>query len=234
MKKIGKSELILFCAISIALFVFNLLYTLISPVIGWIFIVAILVGLFVYSKKHPKEKSSSQTTDGISLRDMLLSPKKKWERDKEKYRAIIGKLPSDLVHKLHDMLYKAGLSMGLPSSNLPDELCKAGLAAQAIIENDSYGTITEEQRSKINELFKGFEWVVNEYIPTGKKALAQLSGSDDLGFGLITNSASNAALYTAMNTHDKIKGNEQRIEEFKQMVDRKVISLIEDISKVVF
>lgn len=193
----------------------------------------VLAGLLLYSVKKPLQPEQK-----AKIREMLTSPQKKREREyeesKAKYRAIIGKLPSDLARKLHKLLGTAGLSMGLPSEELPDELCKVLAAANAIVKSGSYGTITDEQHLKINELLKDFEWVVKTDIPAWKQAVNALHDSDGLGFDLITNRAASAALYTAMNTHDKIKGNERRIDEFKQSVDQKVISLVEGIRQVVF
>ena len=240
MKNYNKGQLkamgILFVISAVALFGF-LGLQFVSPIIGWLFLAVSGIIIYYLFKKNPMMKSlwEAQVASNAQfqeiLHDALQSPEEKRKRKEAAYRDILSHLPSDLMRKIHKLLGTAGLKMGLPAEKLPDELCYALAMANAVIESDSYGTINEAQRLKIEELIKGFEWQVETGIPAYKQAVNSLYGSDGLGFGLITNSAASAGLYAAMNAHDKIKGHEQRIREFKQYVDREVVDLLNGIQQ---
>ena len=225
---------IIFAVVFVLMMAFHFL-SKISSVLAWIFCLVGYAIALLYFKKHPVKQTQEQIAANAYLRDSFLnvfqSPEKKRKRKEAAYRDILSHLPSDLMHKSHKLLGTAGLKMGLPAGDLPDELCYAIAAANAVSKSDSYGTINEAQRLKIEQLIKDFEWQVETGIPTRKPAVNMLYGSGGLGFDLITNSAASAGLYAAMNAHDKIKGHEQRIREFKQYVEREVLSLLNGIQQ---
>lgn len=157
-----------------------------------------------------------------------------WESEQGKYEKIICLLPSELVSKLFDLLKQscAKIRLVVPDT-YPEELSKIFLATNTVINNGTYGTITREQHQQISNLLnKDFNFFVNEFIPAANTALRQLADSDGLGFGLITNSAADAMLYSALDTNERLKGNEKKIREYEEMIDKQVVSLIEKIQEI--
>lgn len=239
MKKEHKEQLkamgIIFAVLFVLMMAFHFL-SKISSVLAWIFCLVGYAIALLYFKKHPVKQTQEQIAANAYLRDAFLnvfqSPEKKRKRKESAYRDILSKLPSDLIRKIHKLLGTAWQNMGLPTEDLPNELWYAIGAANAVIKSESYGTINEAQRLKIEQLIEDFAWEAKTGIPAFKQAVNSLYGSDGLGFDLITNSAASAGLYAAMNAHDKIKGHEQRICEFKQHVEQKVVSLLNGIQQV--
>lgn len=157
-----------------------------------------------------------------------------WDSEQGKYEKIICLLPSDLVSKLFDLLKQscAKIRLVVPDT-FPEELSKILLATNTVINNGTYGTITGAQHEQIKGLLdKDFTWLVNEFIPAANKALRELADSDGLGFGLITNSAADAMLHSALDTNERLKGNEKKIREYEEMIDKQVVSLIEKIQEI--
>lgn len=157
-----------------------------------------------------------------------------WDSEQGKYEKIICLLPSDLVSKLFDLLKQscAKIRLVVPDT-FPEELSKILLATNTVINNGTYGTITGAQHEQIKGLLdKDFTWLVNEFIPAANKALRELADSDGLGFGLITNSAADAMLHSALDTNERLKGNEKKIREYEQMIDQKVIAIFDKIQQV--
>ena len=154
-----------------------------------------------------------------------------WESEEDRYAAVIKKLPSDLVKKLFDYMAQAGRNMSRATpGDYPGEYMKITFAAKKVMDTASYGTITKEQHQQITAILdEDLKWIVNDFIPAANQALAELQDSDGLGFGLITNSAADAMLYSAMDTHDKIKGNERRLREHREMIDKHFTALIHKI-----
>ena len=157
-----------------------------------------------------------------------------WDSEQGKYEKVICSLPSELVSKLFELLKQscAKIRLVVPDT-YPEELTKIVLATNTVISNGTYGAITSEQHQQISDLLnKDFHWFVNEFIPAANAALRQLADSDGLGFGLITNSAADAMLYSALDTNERLKGNEKKIREYEEMIDKQVVSLIEKIQEI--
>ncbi len=155
----------------------------------------------------------------------------KWEADVEKYKSIIEQLPEQLVVKLFYAIYNTGMSMGLPSRDLPDELTKVVGAATSVRNAKSFGSISNGQDTNINSLINQFENQMETLIPVGKKALNQSIDGGGLGFGLITNNAADAALYQAMDYHDRVKQYKRMNYTVNQMVDKEVVVLMDSIKR---
>ena len=154
---------------------------------------------------------------------------KKWDEDVESYRSILRKLPKYLVEDFFHAIYNTGMSMGLPSKDLPDELTKAVSAATKVREAKDFGRLSKEKAANVSDAINQFEMEMEELIPIGRKALNQASNSGGLGFGLITNSAADAALYQAMDYHDKVKHYKKMNYTVNQMVDKEVAILMNAI-----
>ena len=108
------------------------------------------------------------------------------------------------------------------------------LAAGTVVQKGSFGAITRDQHRQIsNILNENLTWVVNTYIPTANQWLMRVADTEGLGFGLITNSAANAMLYSAMDTHQRLKGNEKRIKEYEEEIDKQLIPIFEKIRQIV-
>ena len=161
---------------------------------------------------------------------------KKWKEGKEQYAAIIRKLPKDLVKNLYDQFLRAlpKIEMVVPHENFPEKYTDIFMATKEVIDNNVYGTITKEQYEKIDDIInKHLKWVVDEYIPAANKANSNLMNSDGLDFGLITNSAADAMLYSAMNARAKVKGNNRHIREYKELIDKQFVDAIKKIEEIV-
>ena len=176
--------------------------------------------------------------DGIqqSSRDKEGRAYKKWKEGKEQYAAIIRKLPKDLVKNLYDQFLRAlpKIEMVVPHENFPEKYTDIFMATKEVIDNNVYGTITKEQYEKIDDIInKHLKWVVDEYIPAANKANSNLMNSDGLDFGLITNSAADAMLYSAMNARAKVKGNNRHIREYKELIDKQFVDAIKKIEEIV-
>lgn len=172
----------------------------------------------------------------IILKDKLTQKskekaRKEYDEEQKYYEAIIRKLPSELVNKLFDLEKQAGIKIRLAGTdNYPEEFTTIFLATNAVINNNSYGTITVEQHQQIQEILdKDFKWLINDFIPAANTVLKNNANSDGLGFGVITNNAADAILYDALDTNERLKGNEKRIREYEEMIDKRVVSIIERI-----
>ena len=191
------------------------------------------IGFFIYiafvaygCNKNKKEWSPDK--DGGSY--------KKWKKGKEQYAAIIRKLPKDLVKNLYDQFSRAlpKIGMVLPHKDFPEKYTDIFMATKEVIDNNVYGTITKEQYEKIDDIInKHLKWVVDEYIPAVNKANSNLMNSDGLGFGLITNSAADAMLYSAKDARAKVKGNNRHIREYKELIDKQFVDTIKKIEEIV-
>lgn len=158
-----------------------------------------------------------------------------FNKDQEQYAAIIRKLPKDIVRKLYSSFQEAATLIGtvVPPGDYPDKYMAMFMATKKVMDDGVYGNITENQRQKINEVFKDLKWIIKEYIPAANQANFNLMNSDGLGFDLITNSAADAMLYSAMNAGSKVKGNEKRAMEYRRLVDKQFVGVIEKIKEIV-
>ncbi|MCF2663283.1 hypothetical protein JQM66_01765 [Oscillibacter valericigenes] len=185
-------------------------------------LVFLLGGIIAVLGANKKEKAEEQARN-------------EWNAEEEKYEAIIRKLPSDLVNKLFDFLKQAckRINRVVPDS-YPVELTKMALAAGTVVKNESFGAVTREQHRQISRILdENLDWVVNTYIPAANQALMKLADTDGLGFGLITNSAADAMLYSALDTHQRLKGNEKKIREYEEAIDKQLIPIFEKIRQIV-
>ena len=181
----------------------------------------IIVALGAQRKENAEQKAKEKA-------------RSEWDSEQGKYERIIHSLPSELVSKLFDLLKQscAQIRLVVPDT-YPAELSKIFLATNTVINKGTYGTITREQHQQISNLLnKDFNLFVNEFIPAANTALRQLADSDGLGFGLITNSAADAMLYSALDTNERLKGNEKKIREYEEMIDKQVVSILDKIQKV--
>lgn len=158
-----------------------------------------------------------------------------WDAEQRQYELIIRKLPPDLVNKLFGLLKQAAtrIKRVVPDS-FPVELTKMALAAGTVAKSGTFGAVTREQYRQINRILdENLGWVVNTYIPTANQWLMQVADTDGLGFGLITNSAADAMLYSALDTHQRLKGNEKKIREYEEAIDKQLIPIFEKINQIV-
>lgn len=162
-------------------------------------------------------------------------PEKKSKNDKEEYVAIIRKLPKDIVQKLYSSFQEAAVKIGTVVSpgDYPDKYIEMFMATKTVMDEGVYGNITGEQRERMKEVLNDLNWIIKEYIPAANQANVNLRNSDGLGFDLITNSAADAMLYSAMNARSKVKGNDKRIMEYCRLVDNQFIGIIEKIKEIV-
>lgn len=158
-----------------------------------------------------------------------------WDAQQNKYEDIVRKLPSDLVDELLDLLKQAATRIRrvIPDS-CPEELMKMALATDAVVKKGFFGAVTREQHRQVSRILdEDLSWVVNTYIPAANQALMKLADTDGLGFGLITSSAADAMLYSTLDTHQRLKGNEKKIREYEDAIDKQLIPIFEKIRQIV-
>lgn len=156
----------------------------------------------------------------------------KWDEDVAEYKRIIERMTSNNVNHFFSTIRNTGLSMGIDYKDLPDELTKAVSAATQVIQNKTFGRLTSHKENEIDELINAFSSEMTTLIPAARGALNQSINEGGLGFGLITNSAADAALYQAMNYHDKIKHYKKMNYTVNQMIDKEVAVLMNGIKNV--
>lgn len=184
-----------------------------------IFVIVVIFIFFVLPKK--KEAATKAAND-------------KWDAQQAKYEDIVCQLPPDLLNKLLSLLKQAcnRINVVVPDS-VPEELMKMTMATINVVKKGSTAAITREQYKQISYLLDNdLNWIVNEFIPAANKALCQLADSDGLGFGLITNSAADAMLYSALDTHQRLKGNEKKIREYEEMIDKRLVPIFDKILQI--
>jgi len=158
-----------------------------------------------------------------------------WDAEQRQYELIVRRLPSDLANKLFDLLKQAcqRINRVVPDS-YPVELTKMALAAGTVVQKGSFGAITRDQHRQISKVLdESLNWVVSAYIPQANQWLMQVADTEGLGFGLITNSAADAMLYNIIDTHQRLKGNEKRIKEYEEEIDKQLIPIFEKIRQIV-
>ena len=189
----------------------------------WI-IVLIMVAVFVISaKKRKMEKQGYEDA------------KNEWDADQAKYEAVFRKLPEDLLDTLVSLFNEAGNAIScVVSDTYPPEYTKLFLSAAAVKKSGTFGIVTREQHRQISEVLDTkLKWVVNDYIPASNQALLKLANKDGLGFGLITNSAADAMLYSAMDTRERLKGNDKLIKDYESFIDEQIVLVFDRIRQIV-
>ena len=147
----------------------------------------------------------------------------KWNNDVEKYKGIVKMLPQHQVERLHQIVYKAGTSINLPTTELPDELSKLVTATTAIIKSNSFGVIPAEKENQSHKIITEFENQLNSLVPVINRALKDVYGENGLDFGIITTSAADMALYNAMDNAEKNKKADKTILHYTKQFDEEVI-----------
>lgn len=155
----------------------------------------------------------------------------KWETDVENYTSLFKQLPEPTVRRLQKAFYNTGMGLGVQPADLPDELTKVVGATTKVIENRQFGSLDNEKNKTINSLINKFENSMVTLVPASKKAMNNAIDNGGLGFGLITNSAANAALYQAMDYRATKKQYAKMNHTVNQLIDRDVLELINGIKK---
>lgn len=155
-----------------------------------------------------------------------------WDNGIDSYKKLMRKLPSDQLDRLHNTIYRTGMSLGVPASEMPNELTKVVSATTAIKKESTHGKLTSSQRKSVNQLITDFEKQMKFLMPAMTKALENTSKEDGLDFGIITNSAVDMALYSAMDQHEKNQKQKRMSISVNQNIDKEVIKLMNGIKDV--
>lgn len=177
-----------------------------------------------------KLKGNSANTNSANTKES--SVERKWNNDVNSYKNTIRKLPSYELNKLHTAIYNTGMSLGVPSAEMPDELTKVVIATTAIKKESTHGKLTSSQCESVNQLIEEFKKQMKFLMPALTKALENSSKEDGLGFGIITNSAVDMALYSALDQNEKNKKQKRMSISVNQNIDKEVIKLMNGIKDV--
>ena len=183
----------------------------------WFALVGMIIGLIVASGEFGTSASTSS----------LMSKEEKEKQNLEnfigKYKAIYRKLPKESVDNLGGIASYTINMLGLSPQDTPQELLKMGGALATIQNEGTYGTITAEQRTKVNKLINDFGQDLNTLVPILNKTM-NTAAEKGLDFGII-GGAADVALYSVMDTMEKRKNFRTANRATNEMIDRKVREL---------
>lgn len=149
----------------------------------------------------------------------------KWDRDIDDYKKTLEKLPSDLIERILKATARSIMECGLGQEYMSDEMAKIMSSANAVKASGHFGHLTAEQRSAVSSKISEYESGLEFSTMSVRIALGKATPSEGLGFGIITNNAADAMLYTAMNTNEQIKNYKKDIKAMQSILDNDVRKL---------
>ena len=183
------------------------------------FLVIALAGLISSKLKLDTPKSNASKAE------------RKWDNDVAKYKNLIGKLPRVQRDEIHDLVYNTGMKLGVPSSEMPDELTKVLSATNALKKEGISGKTSQKQYHMVQRSISEFEKQMDFLLPSLRKALDNAYDKGGLDFGIITNSAADLALHSAMDKNEKQKSYNRMSISVNQNIDNEVVKLITKIEE---
>jgi len=151
--------------------------------------------------------------------------KTKWDRDMDDYKKTLEKLPSDLIERILKATARSIMECGLGQEYMSDEMAKIMSSADKVKAYGRFGSLTAEQRSAVSSKISEYESGLEFSTMSVRIALGKATPSEGLGFGIITNNAADAMLYTAMNTGEQIKNYKKDIKAMQSILDNDVRKL---------
>ena len=139
-----------------------------------------------------------------------------------RYKNAFKKLSDDQIKRLHNCFY--GIMRSTDVDQAPLELYSAGLAI---------GEIEKEGGTGIAENNSDIESIVNHsimWMEAGVKSAGIVMRNAEekgLGFGIITNSAADMALYSAMDARERNKNIKAASNDLRLLLKKEVLSLVE-------
>ena len=189
-------------------------------------------GLIVIALSFPNfVVGGSGNHTGITHDDIVVA---NWKKGIEKYNDGFSKLPTDLVERTFATLRDSSLSTGIETKQMPDEVTWAITALTSLIKERRAGTakvdpVSTDKREKYSEAVNEFCTMYPMICKAGTIAADQAMNKG-LDFGIITNNAADAGLYSAMDYAEKKKNVSRSESTLKANMDAQVLKLLADIN----
>ena len=191
-------------------------------------IIAVIVTIALESLK------SNNSTSGSSEKPLTkreAAYMKEYEDDVAKYKNLFSKIPGDLTKQTLRAMGHSVQALSAVEAGGPDKFTNIFIGAGNAMQEGLSGNITSSQRQQISKLISDFDEDLNTLLPAVLKAISS-SSDQGLDFGIITSSAADAMLYTAMNTKEKIKNEKKMIRTVFNLFDNKAIAFTNELQRI--